>query len=49
MIECNLVQKVSKKGNNYVCLEIHLTDNYKKIVFLDPAEIELLKLSNNDF
>lgn len=49
MIECNLVQKVSKKGNNYLCLEIQLTDNYKKIVFLDKAEIELLKLSNNDF
>ncbi len=49
MIKCNLVEKVSKKGNNYLCLEIYLTDNYKKIVFLEPAEVELLKLSNNDF
>lgn len=49
MIKCNLVEKVSKSGNNYMCLEIYLTDNYKKIVFLDQAEIELLKLSNNDF
>lgn len=49
MIKCNLVEKVSKKGNNYLCLEIYLTDTYKKIVFLEPAEIELLKLSDNDF
>lgn len=49
MIKCNLVEKVSKTGNNYLCLEIYLTDTYKKIVFLDKAEIELLKLSNNDY
>lgn len=49
MIKCNLVEKVSKKGNNYLCLEIYLTDTYKKVVFLDQAEVELLKLSNNDF
>lgn len=49
MIKCNLVEKVSKKGNNYLCLEIYLTDTYKKVVFLEQAEIELLKLSNNDF
>lgn len=49
MVKCNLVEKVSKQGNNYICLEIYLTDTYKKIVFLDQAEIELLKLSYNDF
>lgn len=49
MVKCNLVEKVSKTGNNYLCLEIYLTDTYKKIVFLDKAEIELLKLSNNDY
>ena len=49
MIKCHLVEKVSKSGNNYVCLEIYLTDTYKKFVFLDKAEIELLKLSNNDY
>lgn len=49
MIRCNIVDKVSKNGNNYKCLEIYLTDTYKKIVFLDKAEIELLKLSDNDF
>lgn len=49
MLKCNLIEKVSKTGNNYLCLEIYLTDTYKKIVFLDKAEIELLKLSNNDY
>ena len=49
MVKCNLVEKVSKNGNNYLRLEIYLTDTYKKIVFLDKAEIELLKLSNNDY
>ena len=49
MIKWNLVEKVSKKGNNYLCLEIYLTDTYKKVVFLEQAEVELLKLSNNDF
>lgn len=49
MIKCNLVDKVSKNGNNYLCLEIYLTETYKKIVFLDKAELELLRLSNIDF
>ena len=43
-VKCQLVEKISQKGNNYICLEISLTDNYKKIVFLDNAEIELLKI-----
>lgn len=44
-VKCQLVEKVSQKGNKYICLEIFLTENYKKIVFLDTAEIELLKVS----
>lgn len=44
-VKCQLVEKVSQKGNKYICLEITLTENYKKIVFLDTAEIELLKVS----
>ena len=38
---------VSKAGNNYTYLEIQLTDTLTKKVFLDPAEIELLKLLNS--
>lgn len=46
-VKCQLVEKVSQKGNKYLCLEIALTDNYKKIVFLDNAETELIKLLAN--
>lgn len=41
-----LVEKTSSKsGKNYICIEIKLTDTYTKQVFLEPAELELLKLS----
>lgn len=46
-IKCQLVEKVSQKGNKYLCLEIFLTDSYKKVVFLDTAEVELIKLLAN--
>ena len=40
-----LEERTSKKGKKYVVLVIKLTDTYDKLVFLDKAEIELLKLS----
>lgn len=40
-----LVERVSKNGNPYTAIEIQITDKLKKLVFLSPAEIELLKLS----
>ena len=43
-VKCQLVEKTSQKGNKYLCLEISLSDTYKKIVFLDNAEVELLKV-----
>ncbi len=46
-LKANLVKKVSKKGSEYYCIEINLTDTYKKIVFLDPVEIELLNATQN--
>lgn len=45
-LKCQLVEKTSQKGNNYQCVEIYITPNYKKTVFLDSAEIELIKLAN---
>lgn len=47
-IKCELVERVSKDGVKYVCLEIYITPTYKKLVFLKTAEIELLKLSYKD-
>lgn len=44
-MKVDLVEKTSKNGEKYVCLEISLTPTYKKIVFLDPAEKELIKIA----
>lgn len=41
-----LVQKVSKKGNEYVAIEVTISENIKKLVFLTPAELELIKLTS---
>lgn len=39
-----LVEKTSKSGNPYVCVEVSITDKIKKLVFLSPAEVELIKM-----
>lgn len=44
-VKAKLVEKVSKKGNSYVCIEVYITSNIKKLVFLTDAEVELLRLS----
>lgn len=45
-IKCMLVERTSKNGVKYVCLEINLTETYKKLVFLTPSEKELLIVAN---
>lgn len=42
-----LETRTSKKGTQYEVLVIKLTDNLEKLVFLDQAELELLKLTNS--
>lgn len=42
-----LETRTSKKGNDYEVLVIKLTDKLEKLVFLEQAELELLKLSNS--
>lgn len=44
-VKAILVERVSKAGNPYTAVEIQITDKLKKLVFLSPAEVELLKLS----
>lgn len=46
-LKATLVKKTSKKGNDYECVMIELTPNYQKVVFLDDAELELLKFCDN--
>ena len=43
-LPCTLESKTSKEGNPYLCLSIKITNNYEKVVFLDKAEIELIKV-----
>lgn len=45
-VQATLVTKTSKTGNTYQCVELQLTPNYIKRVFLEPAEIELLALND---
>lgn len=45
-VKGHLVEKTSKDGKKYQVLVIKLTDTYEKIVFLDKAEIELIKMFN---
>lgn len=40
-VRCVLQEKVSKSGTTYLCLYI---PDIEKTVFLEPAEIKLLKL-----
>lgn len=45
-LKCQLLEKTSKTGKKYLCLEVVLTENYKKLIFLDDAELELLRIVN---
>lgn len=46
-VKATLETRLSKNGNEYEVLVIKLTDNSEKLVFLSPAEKELIKLYNN--
>ena len=41
-----LETRTSKSGNPYDVLVIKLTDTYEKLVFLEQAELELIKISS---
>lgn len=45
-LEYRIEKKISKTGNEYTVLVLKLTPTYEKQIFLDNAEIELLRLSN---
>lgn len=45
-VRATLETRVSNKsGKPYQCIVIKLTDTYEKVVFLDTAEIELIKMN----
>lgn len=43
-VKATLETRESKSGNLYQVIVIKLTDTYEKLVFLDKAELELLKV-----
>lgn len=45
-LKCSLETRTSKEGKPYEVIVIKLTDTYEKLVFLDNAEKELIKVSN---
>ena len=46
--KATLETRTSKKGSEYEVLVIKITDKIEKLVFLEPAELELLKMSNSN-
>lgn len=44
-LDATLEKRESKSGNTYECVVIKLTDTYEKVVFLEKAELELIKVS----
>ena len=48
-VKATLETRKSKQGNDYQVLVVKLTKNYEKLVFLDKAEIELLKQTNDNY
>lgn len=43
-MKCEIKKGVGKNsGKEYIAIEIEITPDYKKVVFLDPAETALVK------
>lgn len=45
-LNCTLETRLSKSGKEYQVVVIKLTDKSEKLVFLSPAELELLRVYN---
>lgn len=46
-LKATLETKISKAGKPYEVVSVYLTDTYKKTVFLEEAEKELLRQSTS--
>lgn len=44
-LPCQLEERISKDGNKYLVCIIALSPNYEKKVFLESAELELVRLT----
>lgn len=49
MLHAELKTGVSQRtGKEYMMIEIHLAEDYKKVVFLDSAELALVKATQKN-
>lgn len=46
-MKADLVQKTSKNGVPYICVELTLAPGYTKMVFLTKAELALLQINSS--
>lgn len=44
-VKAVLVERVSKAGNPYTAIEVYITNDIKKVVFLTQAELALVKMN----
>ena len=47
-VKATLETRTSQKGKDYEVLVIHIDDDIEKLVFLEAAEVKLLKMANKD-
>lgn len=45
-VKASLETRTSKSGNEYEVLVIHIDEDIEKLVFLEAAEVKLLKMAN---
>ena len=45
-IPAKLEERISKAGKPYVCIVVNITESVEKLVFLESAELELIKLTH---
>ena len=45
-LKATLVKRTSKKGTEYECVMLQLTPTYEKPVFLEQAELELIRMND---
>lgn len=46
-LKCSLETRTKKSGGTYEVAIIKITDSVEKMVFLDQAELELIKMSSS--
>lgn len=45
-LDASLETRTNKEGKTYKCVVIKISQNSEKIVFLSPAELELIELTS---